>query len=542
MSACFEDSINVLKLEVRLRDNALDVYKLNLEKDEAERDQRECCAPINEELVLDGKKKTVVPTIPKVDVVRPKQQEKPVRKTVKYAEMYRSQKPRGNQRNWNNQKSQQLGNDFVMHNKTCYVCGSFDHLQYTCKQKRQLNGQREEKPVWNNARRGNPETKLEDLVRLNSPKDEKRAGAELTQQNDKVIVTGELVSHQLASAMLVLKVLLLYSRSLMLAIPDEHLLKFHACKDAKSLWEAIKNSQEGLDKTYDRFQKLISQLKIHGEVITQEDTADLLNTGIFNGAYDDEDVGAEADLNNLETTINVSPIPTTRIHRDHPKEQIIGDPFSAPQTRRMTKSAQEHAMVNYIKNQRRTNHKDYQNCLFACFLSQIEPKKVTQALTDLSWIEAMQDELLQFRLQMIPGIEALSTYLLENGFRRGAIDKTLFIKKDKYDAQEIPDEFYGGARFLFKVAGKAKRGWNLHQPRQYVADILKKFDYVTVKCQQKFQVTPKVSHLHAMKRIFRYLKGQPKLGLWYHRDSPFDMEAFSDSDYAGASLDKKSTT
>ncbi|GJS80428.1 ribonuclease H-like domain-containing protein [Tanacetum coccineum] len=117
--------------------------------------RRECCAPINEELVSDGKKKTVVPTIPKVDVVRPKQQEKPVRKTVKYAEMYRSQKPRGNQRNWNNQKSQQLGNDFVMHNKACYVCGSFDHLQYTCKQKRQLNGQREEKPVWNNARRVN---------------------------------------------------------------------------------------------------------------------------------------------------------------------------------------------------------------------------------------------------------------------------------------------------------------------------------------------------------------------------------------------------
>ncbi|GKB77319.1 hypothetical protein Tco_0944214 [Tanacetum coccineum] len=57
----------------------------------------------------------------------------------------------------------------------------------------------------------------------------------------------------------------------------------------------------------------------------------------------------------------------------------------------------------------------------------------------------------------------------------------------------------------------------------------------------RFQVTPKVSHLHAVKRIFRYLKGQPKLGLWYPRDSPFDLEAFSDSDYAGASLDRKST-
>ncbi|GKC29690.1 retrovirus-related pol polyprotein from transposon TNT 1-94 [Tanacetum coccineum] len=57
----------------------------------------------------------------------------------------------------------------------------------------------------------------------------------------------------------------------------------------------------------------------------------------------------------------------------------------------------------------------------------------------------------------------------------------------------------------------------------------------------RFQVTPKVSHLHAVKRIFRYLKGQPKLGLWYPKDSPFDLEAYSDSDYAGASLDRKST-
>ncbi|GKC55324.1 hypothetical protein Tco_1078069, partial [Tanacetum coccineum] len=58
----------------------------------------------------------------------------------------------------------------------------------------------------------------------------------------------------------------------------------------------------------------------------------------------------------------------------------------------------------------------------------------------------------------------------------------------------------------------------------------------------RFQVTPKVSHLYNVKRIFRYLKGQPKLGCWYPKDSPFDLEAFSDSDYAGASLDRKSTT
>ncbi|GJS46716.1 hypothetical protein Tco_0596837 [Tanacetum coccineum] len=58
----------------------------------------------------------------------------------------------------------------------------------------------------------------------------------------------------------------------------------------------------------------------------------------------------------------------------------------------------------------------------------------------------------------------------------------------------------------------------------------------------RFQVTPKMSHLHAVKRIFRYLKGQPKLGLWYPIDSQFDLEAFSNSGYTGASLDRKSTT
>ncbi|GJW91990.1 putative ribonuclease H-like domain-containing protein [Tanacetum coccineum] len=230
---------------------------------------------------------------------------------------------------------------------------------------------------------------------------------------------------------------------------------------------------------------------------------DLEDTGIFSGAYDDEDVGAEADLNNLETTMNVSPIPITRIHKDHPKDQIIGDINSSTQTRRMTKISEEHAMVSYIKKQRRTNHKDYQNCLFACFLSQNEPKKVIQTLTDPSWIEAMQEELLQFKLQKVWTLvdlpkgkraigsnwaidaksaflygtiekevyvcqpscfedpqfpckvykvekalyglhqahlrrvgawyETLSTYFLENRFRRGTIDKTLFIKKDKCD-------------------------------------------------------------------------------------------------------------
>ncbi|GJZ85479.1 putative ribonuclease H-like domain-containing protein [Tanacetum coccineum] len=110
-------------------------------------------------------------------------------------------------------------------------------------------------------------------------------------------------------------------------------------------------------------------------------------------------VGAEAEINNLDTFMPVSPIRTTRIHKDHPVKQIIGDIHSAPQTRRMTKSVTEHGMFSSV--QQRINHKDFQNCLFACFLSQAEPKKVIQALKDPSWIEAMQEELLQFKLQQV---------------------------------------------------------------------------------------------------------------------------------------------
>ncbi|GKE81504.1 putative ribonuclease H-like domain-containing protein [Tanacetum coccineum] len=130
----------------------------------------------------------------------------------------------------------------------------------------------------------------------------------------------------------------------------------------------------------------------------------LLNDGIFNGAYDDnEDVGAVADFNNIDNTIAVSPIPTLKIHKDHPKGKILGDPTSAVQTRgkiQKASSAQQ-ALVSYIIRHNRKDHKDHQNCLFACFLSQEEPKTISQALQDESWVEAMQEELLQFKLQKV---------------------------------------------------------------------------------------------------------------------------------------------
>ncbi|GJY38059.1 ribonuclease H-like domain-containing protein [Tanacetum coccineum] len=143
-------------------------------------------------------------------------------------------------------------------------------------------------------------------------------------------------------------------------------------------------------------QELLMMLDHHSAYDDDDD----LDT--YNSPYHDQVVGAEADFNNMEPSTIVSPIPTTRIHSIHPKNQIIRDPKSAVQTRGMSKkNSGEHAMISYIQKQRRTNHKDFQNCLFACFLSQQEPTKIAQALDDESWVEAMQEELLQFKIQKV---------------------------------------------------------------------------------------------------------------------------------------------
>ncbi|GKC27721.1 putative ribonuclease H-like domain-containing protein, partial [Tanacetum coccineum] len=133
--------------------------------------------------------------------------------------------------------------------------------------------------------------------------------------------------------------------------------------------------------------------------VNRTNTVNTISTNKVNAIDDDEDVGAEADMKNLDAFIPISLIPTVRVHKDHTVEQIIGDLNSASQTRRTTKNLEEHGLFSSV--QQRTNHKDFQNCLFACFLSQEEPKKVTHALKDPSWIEAMQEELLPFNLQEV---------------------------------------------------------------------------------------------------------------------------------------------
>nr|GEV03719.1 uncharacterized mitochondrial protein AtMg00810-like [Tanacetum cinerariifolium] len=223
---------------------------------------------------------------------------------------------------------------------------------------------------------------------------------------------------------------------------------------------------------------------------------------------DEDDVGAEADFNNLETTITVSPIPITRVHKDHHVTQIISNLSSATQTRSKTKVAKDQGGLSQINND------DLYTCMFACFLSQKEPKRVHQALKDPSWIQAIQEELLQFKMQKE------EVYVCQPpGF-----EDPDYADKDP-DGKDVDVHTYRSmiGSLMYLTSSRP--------------DIM--FAVYACAC---FQVTPKVSHFHAVKRIFKYLKGKPHLGLWYPKDSLFNLVTYSDSDYASASLDRKSTT
>nr|GEV11715.1 hypothetical protein [Tanacetum cinerariifolium] len=215
---------------------------------------------------------------------------------------------------------------------------------------------------------------------------------------------------------------------------------------------------------------------------------------------DEEDVGAEADLSNLETNIPVSHIPTTRVHKDHHVNQIIGDLNLAPQTRSMTRMVKEQDLPmgkraigsKWVFR----NKKDEREIVI-----RNKARLVAQGHTQEEGID--YDEVFA-PVARIEDIRLFLAYASFMGFMVYQMDvKSAFFMKP---LKKRPD-------IMFAVCACAR-----------------------------FQVTPKVSHLHAVKRIFSYLKGKPHLGLWYPRDSPFNLVAYSDSDYARASLDRKSTT
>ncbi|GJW96655.1 putative ribonuclease H-like domain-containing protein [Tanacetum coccineum] len=248
------------------------------------------------------------------------------------------------------------------------------------------------------------------------------------------------------------------------------------------------------------------------EIPPLEDIHEDATDGIFtHSSYDDE--GAVADFTNLETIVNVSPIPTSRVHPSHPSTLILGDPTSAVQTRsKVNKSSEAHAFVSYVQKQRRTNHKDFHHCLFACFLSQLNQ---------------------EVQIDLPYGKKAIGTKWVYRNKKdeRGVVvrNKARLVCLDT-DIGRIwtIDE-------VFALVSKPK------SPQKVFKVVKALYGYIKPP-KSWFQVTPKTSHLTAVKRIFRYLKGKPKLGLWYPRESTFDLESYSDSDYARANLDRKSTT
>ncbi|GJU61148.1 putative reverse transcriptase, RNA-dependent DNA polymerase [Tanacetum coccineum] len=262
--------------------------------------------------------------------------------------------------------------------------------------------------------------------------------------------------------------------------------------------------------------------------------------------------------------MNVSPIPTNRIHKDHPKDQIIGDINSATQTRRMTKISKEHDMRAFRKrgcyrNKERLERELYSRNMAKDWLPQgfiLQDENELMDVKSAFLYGTIEEKVyvcqpLSFEDPQFPNkvykvekalyglhqapkdwYETLSTYLLENRYRRGTIDKTLFIKKDRGDIMLV--QVASTPIETNKALNKDEevKDVDVHLYRSMIRSLMylksSRPDIMFVVCAcARFQVTPKTSYLHAVKRIVRYLKGQPKLGLWYPRDSPFDLEAFS---------------
>nr|GEV40713.1 hypothetical protein [Tanacetum cinerariifolium] len=263
------------------------------------------------------------------------------------------------------------------------------------------------------------------------------------------------------------------------------------------------------------------------QIPSLEDIYEVLNDRIFTSAfYDDEDV--VADFINLESTIN---------------EELLNkkDERGIALRNKVRLVAQGHRQeegIDYDEMDMKSDflygkiNKEVYVSQPPGFIDPKFPKKVYKVVKAL------------YGLNQAPRAwyATLSTFLVQSGYKIGLTDKTLFIKKDKNDIMLVKQREDG----IFISQDK------------YVAEILKKFDFMSVKTASTLietkkplvkdvkavdmDVTLKTSHLLAGKRIFRYLKGQPKLGLWYPRESVIDQEAYSDSDYARANLGRKSTT
>nr|GEW72309.1 putative ribonuclease H-like domain-containing protein [Tanacetum cinerariifolium] len=324
-------------------------------------------------------------------------------------------------------------------------------------------------------------------------------------------------------------------------------------------------------------------------------------------------VGAEANLNNIETTFQFSLILITRTHKDHPVEQIIKDIHSAPQTRRMTKSVTDHEVepkkqvwtlvdLPYGKRNIRTkwiyrNKKDERGIMVINKARLVAQGHTQEEGIDYDEVFALVARIKAIRLFLAyasfkdfvvyqmdvksaflygkiegevyvdqpPGFEdpefhdrvykvekalyglhqalrawyeTFSTYLLDNGFQRGQIDKTLFIKRVKGDILlvqvYVDDIIFGSTRKEMCTEFKKM----MHKKFQ-MSSIRELTFYLGLQVTQKDDGIF-INQDKSMIGSLMYLtSSRPDI---MFADSPFDLEAYTNSDYAGASLDRKSTT
>nr|GEW76197.1 putative ribonuclease H-like domain-containing protein [Tanacetum cinerariifolium] len=212
-----------------------------------------------------------------------------------------------------------------------------------------------------------------------------------------------------------------------------------------------------------------------GEIISSELPFDpnmpaLEDVSTFDFSRDDEDDDAVADMNNSDTTIQVSPTPTTRIHKDHPLDQLIRDLQSATQTRKMLKNLEEHGFISTI--QQRTNHKDLQNFLFACFLSHEEPKRNKERLVAQVYT---QEEEIEYDEVFAPvaRIEAIRLFLayasfkdfvgyqmdVKSDFLYGKIEEDVYVcQPPEFEDLDFPDRVYKVKKALYGLH-QAPKAW-----------------------------------------------------------------------------------
>ncbi|GJW21834.1 putative ribonuclease H-like domain-containing protein [Tanacetum coccineum] len=316
--------------------------------------------------------------------------------------------------------------DILFERKTCFVCGSLSHLIKDCdyyekkmareaalKSKRVFHADvRQATPAWTNTNRVNKANQFTPRPVQLSSKEVIDIDVQTEEATDLMVVSSTSLTEATRKAAVSAKIATKKTPSS--KQPSSTPISKTSTCIAPTSTNPVNTGSDNLNTGFEEVNagntEAISPSADHEEEVFSDADDDEMpeiriydksSEGIFEKAsYDDE--GIISDFNNLPDEVDVPTNPTLRIHNAHPQSQILGDPNTPVQTRSSLKKITEaHALVSYIQANQRSNHKDQQHCLFACFLSQFEPRKVSEALEDGSWVEAMQEELLQFKLQQV---------------------------------------------------------------------------------------------------------------------------------------------